>query len=208
VLERLHSCCPTSTHLDWGMVQRDERRHGEQCHAHDAHEALSGSFVVPGAAPEPKLSSKRSAPNVAVYACAQRTDSATTTRNTATRSARAFHTLTGSSHYFEQGGEPRISAHATRPLPQLNTSTQRSHTNATPSTQSCTVTGLKPIPMLKALRLISCPSSSSSPSPPRTRYRVPAPEPTCRAALLLVRALPQQPWATQAVGAYQGSASL
>lgn len=56
VLERLHSCCPTSTHLDWGMVQRDERRHGEQCHAHD--EALSGSFVVPGAAPEPSFRAK------------------------------------------------------------------------------------------------------------------------------------------------------
>ena len=42
----------------------------------------------------------------------------------------------------------RLTLHA--PLPQLNTSTQRSHTNATPSTQSCTVTGLKPIPMLKA----------------------------------------------------------
>ena len=202
MLERLHSCCPTSTHLDWGMVQRDERRHGEQCHAHDAHEALSGSFVVPGAAPEPKLSSKRSAQNVAVYACAQRTDSATTTRNTATRSARAFHTLTGSSHYFEQGGEPRISAHATRPPPSAQ------HLNSTFSYKCNSLdtvmhsNGVKTHP-----ELISCPSSSS-PSPPRTRYRVPAPEPTCRAALLLVRALPQQPWATQAVGAYQGSASL
>ena len=31
VMERLPSCCPTSTHLDW-LVQRDERRNGYHCH--------------------------------------------------------------------------------------------------------------------------------------------------------------------------------
>ena len=207
MLERLHSCCPTSTHLDWGMVQRDERRHGEQCHAHD--EALSGSFVVPGAAPEPSFRAKG---QLRTSQC-MRARSAPTRplpHETLPHAALVLFThsqglLTTSNKAANLGS--RLTLHA--PLPQLNTSTQRSHTNATPSTQSCTVTGLKPIPMLKAIpMLISCPSSSSSPSPPRTRYRVPAPEPTCRAALLLVRALPQQPWATQAVGAYQGSASL